>query len=136
MFFWHSAKPAQVAVWYESTRSGAPRDRFVALTMSYQEKNSFDPLAGTTVKRDYRTRLRLLDVVPGAGGDAKISEGAQTSRWPEFPGWILETSVFRAGPAGGLWFVGGENNHYGGPERALYFLSADGRSRAVQLVRP
>lgn len=131
MFFWRSAAPIRVAVWLDSTSAG--RDRFVELSTGYSEKNSLDPLSGTTRKRDYRTEVSLLEVEdPGR----KRPVLSKTVAWFEFPGWILEDSVYSrvhsAQP--GVWFIGGENDSFAGSERGLFAADAAGRIRSVVLL--
>ena len=100
------------------------------LRIHYQERSTLDPLSGTTRKRNYRSRVSLLEI------EASPAPGiASEKAWFEFSGWILEDSLFRGpGGADSLWFIGGENHDYAGAERSLYFADASGRVRIVALA--
>ncbi|MCR9144010.1 MAG: hypothetical protein NXI24_17315 [bacterium] len=120
MIFWRPAAPLYSATYYSDSGAQRGGEIFVALRTRYSEKRSLDPLAGTTDKRDYRSELARLEI--GATDD-RIAWPARA--WIEFSGWILEDSTFRGpGPGVSLWWIGGENDEYGGRERALYFGDA------------
>lgn len=137
MIFWRPAAPLHSAVWFDSGSASPGRpvvgnsperdarlERFVELTTRYQERSPLDPLSGTTRKRNYRSQVSLLEI--------SSSEIASEKAWFEFSGWVLEDSLFRGpGAPDSLWFIGGENHDYAGPERALYFADGAGRVRMV-----
>ncbi|MCE9599833.1 MAG: hypothetical protein K8S54_17875 [Spirochaetia bacterium] len=67
----------------------------VEVTVTYQEKNSWDPTMGTTLKRGYQTRLKRSGNNP-----------AET----QFKGWIL-TDTMKCTDA--CEFEGGASDQYG-----------------------
>lgn len=104
-------------------------NEFAEVRVFYEEKNPWDPLAGTTLKRNYRCeieRVSLLSSKPGP--PARTNKGSPL----RFRGWCDPASVY-VWPAGTL-VVRGPGDDFAGSDRVLVLLRPDGSERV--LARP
>ncbi len=72
----------------------------VSVEVHYKEKDSWNPLNGTTDKKEYRTKIHL------------IQGNQQTKSW-EIPSWALAESVFYHPENKTLVLLHGKNDEYG-----------------------
>ncbi|MCW7461907.1 hypothetical protein [Leptospira limi] len=76
----------------------------LVLTVAYQEKDSWNPLNGTTDKRDYKSHIKL--VTNGVTGGKVIRE------W-DLPSWALGDGIFYHTKSNTLFVLYGKNDEYG-----------------------
>ena len=117
-FFWREGGPIRFLSW-------AGGDEFLEVRVRFREKDSLDPTAGATLKRDYQSRIFALNLARAAPRPRLLFEMS--------PGWILEDSVFAT--VGGLEFVGGTGDDYGGDQRRVY-RAHDGNVREIYAAEP
>ncbi|WP_246047176.1 hypothetical protein [Leptospira ognonensis] len=80
--------------------SPSSSDTAIAVEVHYKEKQSWNPLNGTTDKKDYTTKLNLI-------------RGNASLRTWEIPSWVLADSVFYHPESGLLVLLHGKNDEYG-----------------------
>jgi hypothetical protein len=130
--FWRAAEPLRTAVWLGSGQPDrALSEIFVEIRTNYREKDSSDWLTGTTLKSDYRTGFYLIEISRDRRGEERgIRPRSGSAPDFEFPGWVLEDSVFRlVGSRSQILFVGGQSDHFADEARKLYLL----RDRPAEL---
>lgn len=96
-------------------------NEFVEIHLSYEEKNSWNPLDGTTLKRNYTSTFRLLTVQ-----NESVNVGPELFT---FQGWVRSDSVYPINTRR-IIFIGGENDEYAGNEHAIY-INANGTATSL-----
>ncbi|MFB5649167.1 hypothetical protein ACE5IS_00865 [Leptospira wolffii] len=104
-----SWRPAGLAVergWSENGQN------LVQSEVLYEEKDSWNPLTGTTLKKNYKTKFRIYDLseTPNPEGDPPIYSYQVES-------WVLPGSVYFHSATNRLFWIQGSNDQYGGTER-------------------
>ncbi|MBM9576311.1 hypothetical protein JWG45_04000 [Leptospira sp. 201903070] len=69
----------------------------------YEEKDSWNPLSGTTLKRNYRSVIRIFDPDRSSKAVEEIP----------FSSWILPGTVYYHSATGALYWIGGKDDQYG-----------------------
>lgn len=92
--FWRDASLGSVIVLANPTMADDPSFS-LEVTVNYQEKNSWDPTFGTTLKRGYQTLL--------------TKKGKNPAQY-QFKGWVLSDSVTCSKTCS---FLGGHSDEYG-----------------------
>ncbi|MBM9501521.1 hypothetical protein JWG44_14805 [Leptospira sp. 201903071] len=69
----------------------------------YEEKDSWNPLSGTTLKRNYRSVIRIFDPARSSNPVEEIP----------FSSWILPGTVYYHSSTGALYWIGGTDDQYG-----------------------
>jgi len=95
--------------WSENGKS------YASLEILFKEKDSFNPLNGTTLKKNYRSRLRIFQI------DGQNS-AKQTWESDVFDSWILPTSLYYHEKTGRIFFLKGSDDEYGTMKREAYIL--------------
>lgn len=105
--FWREAKL------YPSISFSETGKKIAYIRIYYQEKNSWNPLDGTTKKKNYTTQLTLAEIQP----DLKLKKIADLERLNL---WILPESLFYNENKGTFAFINGiDQNEYGTPNRSV-----------------
>ncbi|MDZ4727584.1 MAG: hypothetical protein SH817_15610 [Leptospira sp.] len=82
----------------------------VVVEVHYQEKDPWNPLNGTTDKKNYRTDVLLLKT--------ETKETKVIKKW-EIPSWVLANSVFYHSENKSLFLLQGRNDEYGTLDQKL-----------------
>ncbi|TGK36419.1 hypothetical protein EHQ12_10320 [Leptospira gomenensis] len=77
--------------------------RITQTEVLYQEKDSWNPLTGTSLKRHYNSIIRIFDPDLSAAPVDEI----------RFPSWILPGSVYYHSETETLYWIGGRDDEYG-----------------------
>ncbi|MCZ8156315.1 MAG: hypothetical protein O9264_09380 [Leptospira sp.] len=91
----------------------------VTVQVRYQEKDSWNPLNGTTDKKNYTSKIELLEL------DGKTVKIKKT--W-EIPSWTLAESVFFHPESHSLILLHGKNDEYGSFHQKLSVYPEAGNS--------
>ncbi|AOP32922.1 hypothetical protein A0128_02995 [Leptospira tipperaryensis] len=83
----------------------------------YEEKDSWNPLSGTTLKRNYRSVIRLFHPEESSNPIDQIP----------FSSWILPGTVYFHSGTRSLYWIGGKDDQYGSFSRIPSALSLDGK---------
>ncbi|TGN19227.1 hypothetical protein [Leptospira idonii] len=102
-------------IWKETnlTPDISPSDQpntVAILEVFYEEKSSWNPLNGTTDKRNYRTKIDLVRF--------QQTSSDKIQSW-EIPSWALAESAFYHNESGTLFVLHGKNDQYGTLEQRL-----------------
>lgn len=81
----------------------------------YQEKDSWNPLSGTTLKRNYRSIIRLF----------RPEESSNPIEQIPFSSWILPGTVYFHSGTKSLYWIGGKDDQYGSFARIPSALNLD-----------
>lgn len=111
-------RPAGLSVergWSENGKN------LVQTEVLYEEKDSWNPLMGTSLKKNYKTKFRIYDLggEPDPAGDPPIYSY-------EIDSWVLPGSVYFHSATSRLFWIQGKNDEYGGPERIPEVWSPQG----------
>ncbi|MBE7412957.1 MAG: hypothetical protein L6Q54_03995 [Leptospiraceae bacterium] len=110
LLFWRNSTMLVEPSWSETGKS------YVTLELLYKEKDPWNPLNGTTRKKNYKSKLRIF----------KIEEKNSIKQvWESeiIDSWILPTSVYYHEKTGRIvFFKGSSNNEYGTENGSLYIL--------------
>ncbi|MCG6192155.1 hypothetical protein LFX25_02715 [Leptospira sp. FAT2] len=79
----------------------------VQMETLYEEKDSWNPLMGTTLKRNYRSLIRIFDPTASSEPLEQIP----------FSSWILPGSVYYHSGSKSVYWIGGKDDEYGGFSR-------------------
>lgn len=95
--------------WSETGKS------YAALEILFEEKQSFNPLNGTTLKKNYRAKIQLYQIE---------SDNSVKKTWESdiFDSWILPASLYYHEKTGRIFFLKGLNDEYGTKERLAAIL--------------
>lgn len=105
--FWREAKL------YPSISFSETGKNLAFLRIYYQEKNSWNPLDGTTNKKDYTSQITLAEIQP----NLRLKK---TSELERLNFWILPESLFYNEGKQVLAFINGLNqNEYGTPNKTV-----------------
>jgi len=105
--FWREAKL------YPSISFSETGKNLAFIRIYYQEKNSWNPLDGTTNKKDYTSQITLAEIHP----DLHLKK---TSELERLNFWILPESLFYNEGKQVLAFINGLNqNEYGTPNKTV-----------------
>ncbi|MGJ4786955.1 hypothetical protein [Leptospira koniambonensis] len=102
-------RPASLAVergWSETGKN------IVQTEVIYDEKDAWNPLNGTTHKKNYRTKFRIYEI-SGPGNDS----GDPPIYSYEIGSWTLPGSVYFHSATNRLFWIQGTNDEYGGSIR-------------------
>ncbi|PJZ53842.1 hypothetical protein [Leptospira adleri] len=83
----------------------------------YEEKDSWNPLSGTTLKRNYRSVIRLF----------RPEESSNPIDEIPFSSWILPGTVYFHSGTRSLYWIGGIDDQYGSFSRIPSALNLDGK---------
>lgn len=108
---WKKAKLAE-----EVSPGSDPKESLV-LTVEYEEKDSWNPLNGTTDKRNYRSVIRLY-----SSSDTKT----KAKREWNLPSWALGDGIFYHSGADTLFVLYGKDDEYGTLQQTLSIYPAVG----------
>ncbi|TGL63503.1 hypothetical protein [Leptospira sarikeiensis] len=103
-------RPASLAVergWSETGKN------IVQTEVIYEEKDAWNPLSGTTHKKNYRTKFRIYEI-SGPGNDS----GDPPIYSYEIGSWALPGSVYFHSATNRLFWIQGSNDEYGGAVRS------------------
>ncbi|RHX77613.1 hypothetical protein EHQ05_10450 [Leptospira yasudae] len=75
----------------------------VQMETLYEEKDSWNPLMGTTLKRNYRSLIRIFDP----------NVASQPLEQIPFSSWILPGSVYYHSGSKSVYWIGGKDDEYG-----------------------
>ncbi len=117
MFVWRPAALVPELSWIEG-------DEFAEILVSYEEKQPLDPLAGTTLKRNYRCEIRRVRM-PG-----RAAKGADI----RFSGWCDPASVYAW--RDGTLLMRGPEHEFAGSERELVYLPPGKEPRILAKTEP
>lgn len=88
--------------------------------IEFEERNSWNPLEGTTLKRNFKTKLEEYKL---------INENLQKQSEFEFPFWVLTNSLFYNFEKKLLFFIRGqENSGYGTENRIISIYKIENKS--------
>ncbi len=105
--FWREAKL------FPSISFSETGSKLAYMRVYYQEKDSWNPLEGTTKKKDYTTQIILAAIE----NDLHLKKITELDR---FAFWILPESLFYNEGTGTLAFINGLNaNEYGTPNKTV-----------------
>ena len=105
--FWREAKL------YPSISFSETGKKLAYIRIYYQEKKSWNPLDGTTKKKDYTTQVTLAEIQP----DLKLKKIADLERLNL---WILPESLFYNEDSGVFAFINGlDSNEFGTLNRTV-----------------
>ncbi|TGM03421.1 hypothetical protein EHQ76_09390 [Leptospira barantonii] len=79
----------------------------VQLETLYQEKDSWNPLMGTTLKRNYHSMIRIFDPI----------QSSQPVNQIPFSSWILPGTVYYHSDTKSVYWIGGKDDEYGSYSR-------------------
>ncbi|TGL71099.1 hypothetical protein [Leptospira kmetyi] len=79
----------------------------VQLETLYEEKDSWNPLMGTTLKRNYHSVIRIFDPI-------RSSQPVEQIR---FSSWILPGTVYYHSDTKSVYWIGGKDDEYGSYSR-------------------
>ncbi|EQA38207.1 putative lipoprotein [Leptospira inadai serovar Lyme str. 10] len=111
-------RPAGLAIergWSETGKE------LVQTEVTYEERFSWNPLAGTSQKRNYKTKFRIYDLTgtPDPKGESPIYNY-------EAAHWTLPGSVYYHSSTARLFWIQGVNDEYGGNTRTPSVWSPHG----------
>ncbi|MDX1960289.1 MAG: hypothetical protein SFU98_17095 [Leptospiraceae bacterium] len=78
--------------------------KFLIYQVKYEETNSWNPMIGTTDKKNFESRIQIHELI---NGDAKMKQDKK------FPFWIFPNSVFYSEKSEKIYFVQGTDKGYG-----------------------
>ncbi|TGK01222.1 hypothetical protein EHQ53_09120 [Leptospira langatensis] len=102
-------KPASLAIergWSESGKN------IVQTEVLYEEKEPWNPLTGTTIKKNYRTKFRIYDL-----NEPQKIDGDPPIYSYEINSWTLPGSVYFHSETNRLFWIQGSNDEYGSVDR-------------------
>jgi len=107
---WKKSSLGVEASWFNS-------EEFLVYSIEFEETNSWNPLEGTTIKRNFSTRLREYKLKPN-------NELEQISEF-QFPFWILNNNIFYNARNKNIFMMRGSSEGYGTAERTIsnYLIS-------------
>ncbi|WP_246031938.1 hypothetical protein [Leptospira fluminis] len=114
-FAWRPASLAVERGWSETGKE------LVQTEVMYEERNSWNPMMGTRLKRNYKTKFRIYDLsgTPDPKGDPPIYNH-------EAAHWTLPGSVYYHSTTGRLFWIQGLDDQYGGNSRVPSVWSPQG----------
>lgn len=108
----------------EVSPASDPKDSLV-LTVEYEEKDSWNPMNGTTDKRKYRSKIRLF-----RSTDTTVKP---TKEW-DLPSWALGDGIFYHTESGTLFALYGKDDEYGTLNQTLSIFPNSGASFSYPAV--
>lgn len=89
----------------------------LVLTVGYEEKDSWNPLNGTTDKRNYKSKIKLVKNAPTGGKSIK--------EW-DLPSWSLGDGIFYHTSSSTLFVLYGKDDEYGTLNQTLSLYPESG----------
>lgn len=85
----------------------------VQMETLYEEKDSWNPLMGTTLKRNYHSMIRIFDPVKSSKPVDQIP----------FSSWILPGTVYYHSDTKSVYWIGGKDDEYGSYSRIPFGIN-------------
>ncbi|MDF3819269.1 hypothetical protein P3G55_05130 [Leptospira sp. 96542] len=101
----------------EEVSPGSDPKHNLVLSVSYEEKDPWNPLNGTTDKRAYKTKIKLVET------QGKLTK--EIKEW-DLPSWALSDGAFYHSQSSTLFVLYGKDDEYGTLNQTLSIFPTNG----------